>query len=47
MTVEPSALAKMPVVNKLDLSAYPDNPLERRGHAGQSGDLLVVGTDRR
>ncbi|HEY4024128.1 MAG TPA: type VII secretion protein EccB [Pseudonocardiaceae bacterium] len=27
VTVEPSALAKMPVVNKLDLSAYPDNPL--------------------
>jgi type VII secretion protein EccB len=27
-TVEPSALAKMPVVNKLDLTAYPDNPLE-------------------
>ena len=25
--VEPSALAKMPVVNKLDLSSYPDNPL--------------------
>ncbi len=28
MTVEPSALAKMPVVNKLDLSAYPDSPLD-------------------
>jgi type VII secretion protein EccB len=28
ITVEPSALAKMPVVNKLDLTAYPDNPLE-------------------
>ncbi len=28
MTVEPSALAKMPVVNRLDLSAYPDSPLE-------------------
>ena len=28
VTVEPSALAKMPVVNKLDLSAYPDNPLK-------------------
>jgi type VII secretion protein EccB len=27
LTVEPSALAKMPVVNKLDLSSYPDNPL--------------------
>jgi type VII secretion protein EccB len=27
VTVEPAALAKMPVVNKLDLSAYPDNPL--------------------
>ena len=27
VTVEPSALAKMPVVNKLDLSAYPDSPL--------------------
>ncbi|GAB7143597.1 type VII secretion protein EccB [Mycobacterium riyadhense] len=27
VTVEPSALAKMPVVNRLDLSAYPDNPL--------------------
>jgi len=27
VTVEPSALAKMPVVNKLDLSAYPDAPL--------------------
>ena len=27
VTVEPSALAKMPVVNKLDLSSYPDNPL--------------------
>jgi len=27
ITVEPSALAKMPVVNKLDLSSYPDNPL--------------------
>jgi type VII secretion protein EccB len=26
-TVEPAALAKMPVVNKLDLSSYPDNPL--------------------
>ncbi len=26
-TVEPSALAKMPVVNKLDLSSYPDKPL--------------------
>jgi type VII secretion protein EccB len=28
VTVEPAALAKMPVVNKLDLSAYPDTPLE-------------------
>jgi type VII secretion protein EccB len=28
VTVEPSALAKMPVVNRIDLSAYPDNPLE-------------------
>lgn len=28
LTVEPSTLAKMPVVNRLDLSAYPDNPLE-------------------
>ncbi len=28
VTVEPSALAKMPVVNRMDLSAYPDNPLE-------------------
>jgi type VII secretion protein EccB len=28
VTVEPAALAKMPVVNKLDLSSYPDNPLE-------------------
>ena len=28
ITVEPSALAKMPVVNKLDLSSYPDNPLD-------------------
>jgi type VII secretion protein EccB len=28
ITVEPSALAKMPVVNKLDLSAYPDSPLD-------------------
>ncbi len=27
VTVEPSALAKMPVVNKLDLSSYPDSPL--------------------
>jgi type VII secretion protein EccB len=27
VTVEPSSLAKMPVVNKLDLSSYPDNPL--------------------
>ena len=27
VTVDPSALAKMPVVNKLDLSSYPDNPL--------------------
>jgi type VII secretion protein EccB len=27
VTVEPSGLAKMPVVNKLDLSSYPDNPL--------------------
>lgn len=27
VTVEPSALAKMPVVNRLDLSAYPDEPL--------------------
>jgi type VII secretion protein EccB len=27
VTVEPAALAKMPVVNKLDLSSYPDNPL--------------------
>jgi ESX secretion system ATPase EccB len=27
VTVEPSALAKMPVVNKLDLSSYPENPL--------------------
>jgi len=27
VTVEPSDLAKMPVVNKLDLSSYPDNPL--------------------
>ncbi|EFG79319.1 type VII secretion protein EccB [Mycobacterium parascrofulaceum ATCC BAA-614] len=27
VTVEPSALAKMPVVNKLDLSSYPDAPL--------------------
>ena len=26
-TVAPEALAKMPVVNKLDLSAYPDGPL--------------------
>ena len=28
MTVQPAALAKMPVVNKIDLSSYPDNPLE-------------------
>jgi type VII secretion protein EccB len=28
VTVEPSALAKMPVVNRLDMSSYPDNPLE-------------------
>lgn len=28
MTVEPATLAKMPVVNRLDLSAYPDSPLE-------------------
>lgn len=28
VTVQPAALAKMPVVNKLDLSSYPDNPLE-------------------
>ncbi len=27
VTVEPSALAKMPVVKKLDLWSYPDNPL--------------------
>ncbi|MEB3981698.1 type VII secretion protein EccB [Mycobacterium sp. 663a-19] len=27
VTVEPAALARMPVVNKLDLSSYPDNPL--------------------
>ncbi|KZS64119.1 MAG: type VII secretion protein EccB [Mycobacterium pseudokansasii] len=27
VTVEPSALAKMPVVNRIDLSAYPDEPL--------------------
>ncbi|MCV6964420.1 type VII secretion protein EccB [Mycobacterium intermedium] len=27
VTVEPSALAKMPVVNRLDLSSYPDSPL--------------------
>ncbi|WP_343710644.1 type VII secretion protein EccB [Mycobacterium sp.] len=27
ITVAPSALAKMPVVNGLDLSAYPDSPL--------------------
>ena len=27
VAVEPAALAKMPVVNKLDLSSYPDNPL--------------------
>ena len=27
VTVEPSSLAKMPVVNKLDLSSYPDAPL--------------------
>jgi type VII secretion protein EccB len=27
LTVEPAELAKMPVVNKLDLSSYPDNPL--------------------
>jgi len=27
VTVEPSALAKMPVVKKLDLSSYPDTPL--------------------
>jgi type VII secretion protein EccB len=27
VTVEPGALARMPVVNRLDLSAYPDNPL--------------------
>jgi type VII secretion protein EccB len=27
VTVEPAALAKMPVVNKLDLSSYPDDPL--------------------
>jgi type VII secretion protein EccB len=28
LTVQPAALAKMPVVNKIDLSSYPDNPLE-------------------
>src|SRR5262249_11776894 len=28
VTVQPAALAKMPVVNRLDLSSYPDNPLE-------------------
>ncbi|MFV0493508.1 type VII secretion protein EccB [Mycobacterium sp.] len=27
VTVDPSALAKMPVVNRIDLSSYPDNPL--------------------
>jgi len=27
VTVEPASLAKMPVVNKLDLSSYPDTPL--------------------
>jgi ESX secretion system ATPase EccB len=27
VTVDPAALAKMPVVNKLDLSSYPENPL--------------------
>lgn len=27
VTVEPSALARMPVVNRLDLSAYPNDPL--------------------
>jgi len=27
VTVQPDALAKMPVVNKLDLSSYPDAPL--------------------
>lgn len=27
VTVQPSSLAKMPVVNRLDLSAYPDDPL--------------------
>jgi type VII secretion protein EccB len=27
VTVEPATLAKMPVVNRLDLSSYPDNPL--------------------
>lgn len=30
ITVEPAALAKMPVVNRLDLSAFPDNPLQVR-----------------
>lgn len=30
VTVEPSVLAKMPVVNRLDLSSYPDNPLNVR-----------------
>ncbi|HTQ22901.1 type VII secretion protein EccB [Mycobacterium sp.] len=28
VTVQPAELAKMPVVNRLDLSSYPDNPLE-------------------
>lgn len=28
ITVAPSVLVKMPVVNKLDLSAYPDTPLQ-------------------
>jgi len=28
VTIEPSALAKMPVVNRLDLSAFPDDPLQ-------------------
>ena len=47
VTVEPSALAKMPVVNKLDLSSYPDAPLNVIGHPRESGDLLVVAEDLR
>ena len=47
VVVAPASLAKMPVVNGLDLSAYPDGPLSPVDLEGESRNVLVVAEDGR